>query len=151
MAGARLGPPGSRTRPLAGRAGRSPPRAPGGRAPEDGSQGGGGPTLLGGQGWGGSGLLTLYPAVERTRIRKLPAPWGGSLSLCGWRLGPQTRGSGAQLRPAAVCAKLRSQTRAAPDPTLLIITNVPFAERDFIFAENSSEILISSHSAGPNR
>lgn len=32
-----------------------------------------------------------------------------------------------------------------------MITNVPFAERDFIFEENSSEILISSHFAGPDR
>lgn len=107
---------------------------------------------LGAPGWGGSVLLTPSPVVERTRRRNLPAPrgWGACASARG-ASAPRPEAARAQLGPAALWAKLRSQPRAAPDPTLLIITNVPFAERDFIFAENSSEILISSHSTGPNR
>lgn len=101
-------------------------------------------------------LLTPSPVVERTRRRNLPAPRrgvGGGRSCASARgaSAPRPEAARAQVGPAALWAKLRSQPRAAPDPTLLIITNVPFAERDFIFAENSSEILISSHSTGPNR
>lgn len=80
-----------------------------------------------------------------------PGGGGGACASARGASAPRPEAARAQLGPAALWAKLRSQPRAAPDPTLLIITNVPFAERDFIFAENSSEILISSHSTGPNR
>lgn len=84
-------------------------------------------------------------------MRNLLEPWGLPCTSYSGASAPWTRDCAAQLGPAALWAKLRSQPRAAPDPTLLIITNVRFAERDFIFAENSSEILISSHFACPNR
>lgn len=132
-----------------GRAVRSPLCTSGGLAPAEGGQDGCCPATLGGREWGGIVLLTVSAGRANPKVKPSGAP--GVPAPGRVKPGPPDPRQRGAAWTSALGAKLRSQPRAAPDPTLLIITNVPFAERDFIFAENSSEILISSHSAGPNR